>query len=82
MLRNRVRRAVKVGDGVAGFASVLVRLGRKLSVVCVFVAIQAGRKLHFIQGLLTGGNVTFVAFHLCVHSLQGILRRSVLLHAE
>src|ERR1700681_469985 len=42
VLRNRVSRAVKVGHRVAGFASVFVRLGRKLSVVCVFVAIQAG----------------------------------------
>jgi len=82
MLRDCVCGAVKVGHGVAGFASVLVRSGRKLSIVCVLVAILARRELHFVHGLLAGGNVTLVAFHFCVHSLQGILRRGVLLDPE
>jgi hypothetical protein len=82
MFRNSESGAMKVGHSVAGFASVLVRCGSKLSVVCVLVTIQAGRKLNLIYSLLPSGNVTFAAFHLCMHSLQGVLGRSVLLHAE
>jgi hypothetical protein len=82
MFRNGEGGAMKVGHGVAGFASVLVRGGGKLSVVGVLVTIQTGRKLNLIYSLLAGGNVTFAAFHLGMHALQGVLGRSVLLHAE
>lgn len=82
MFRNGVCRAVKIRDSVAGFASVLVRLGRKLSIMRVFVAIQASRELDLVYGFLAGGNVTLVAFHFCVPSQQGVLRHSVLLDAE
>jgi hypothetical protein len=82
MLRNGEGGAMKVGHGVAGFASVLVRGGGKLSVVGVLVTIQTGRKLDLIYGLLPGGDVTFAAFHLGVHALQGVLGGSVFLRAE
>src|ERR1700722_8461147 len=82
MLRDCVCRTVKIGDGVAGFAPVLVRSGGKLSIVGVLVAILTGRELHFVYGLLAGRNVTLVAFHLGVHSQQGVLRRRVLLDSE
>jgi hypothetical protein len=82
MLRNGEGGAMKVGHGVAGFAPVLVRGGSKLAVVGVLVTIQAGGKFDLIYGFLPSGNVTFAAFHLCMHTLQGILGGSVLLHTE
>jgi hypothetical protein len=82
MLRNGEGGAMKVGHGVAGFATILVWGGLKLTVVGVLVTIQAGGKFDLIYGLLPGGDMTFATFHLCMHALQGVLGRSVLLHAE
>src|ERR671924_586816 len=62
MFGDRKGRAVKIQNGMAVFTAVLVRRGRKLSVVGVFVAIRAGGEFHFVNRVFSGGEVALVAF--------------------
>lgn len=63
MFGDGERRAVKIQYGMAVFAPVLVRRGRKLAVVRVFVAIRAGREFHFVNGVFPGRQMAFPTFH-------------------
>lgn len=66
-------RAVKIGDRMAGLASVLEGLSRKLAVVGVFVAVRARSKLHFVNRVLACGQMTLVAIYFCVLPFQRVL---------
>jgi hypothetical protein len=61
---------MEIGHGVAFLAAIFVRLGGKLIIVGIFVAIEAGGELHLVNGLFTGGNVAFGAFHGDVLALE------------
>lgn len=63
MIGDRKCRTVKVLHGVAALAPVLIRCSLKLPFVDIFVTVQAGRKFHFVNRILTGGNVAFRAIH-------------------
>lgn len=80
--RDRERRAVKIGNGMAWLALILVRLRGKLPIVGIFVAIHARRKLHLVNRLLARRNVALRALHGDVHPLQRVFRSRVFLHAE
>lgn len=82
MLGDREGRAVEIHNGMAVFTPVLVRGGRKLSVVGVFVAIRAGGEFHFVNRVFADGNVTLVAFHFGVLSFQRIFGSRMFLDAK
>ena len=63
--------------GVAILATILVRGGGKLLVMCILVAVRARRKLHFVESILPGRRVAFVAGDGCVFSLERIVRSRV-----
>ena len=73
---------MEIDDGVAGFAAIVIRSGGKLIVVRILVAIVAGFKFDFVDGVFARGNMALGAFHFYVHSLERIARRVVLFHAE
>ena len=82
MLRHRERRLVETLDGVAVFASIVVRRTRKLVVMRILVAVEARCKLHFVNRIFARWQVALVAFHLNVFPLERIFRCDVLFHAE
>ena len=63
---------MKVLDGVAVLAAVLVRRTRELPVVLIFMAVQASRELNFIYRVLAGGNMALIAIYPRVLPLQGV----------
>ena len=65
-------RAMKIHDGVATLAAILIRSAGKLSIVRVLVTIAAVREFDFVQRFFAGWNMAFRAFHLRVHSFQRI----------
>ena len=69
VLGNRIGGTMPVDNGVAVFAAVPVRCGSKLVVVCVFVAVGAGRELHFVDGVFAGRSVTLCALYFEVFAL-------------
>jgi len=73
---------MKVLNGVAIFATILVRSCGKLFVMRVLMAIRAGREFHFVNGLLAGGSVTFVTSDSRMFAFERIVRSGVLLHAK
>ena len=73
---------MKVLYGVAILAAILVGRGGELLVVRVLMAIRARRELHFVDGVLAGRRVAFVASDGRMFSLERIMRRRVLLHAK
>jgi len=75
-------RAMEVLYGVAILATILIGSGGKLLVMRVLVAIRARRELHFVEGLLPGRRVAFVAGDSRVFSLERIVRGCVFLHAK
>ena len=82
VLSDRERTPVKVDDGVARFAAVVVRRGGKLIVVRILVAIGASFEFHFIDGVFARGNMALRAFYLNVFALEGVAGSVVLFHAE
>ncbi len=82
VLGNGKRRAMKVLYGMAILATVLVRSGGKLLVVRVPVAIRARRELHFVNGVLAGRRVAFVASDGRMLALERIMRCRMLFHAK
>lgn len=73
MHRQRESRLVKILNGVAVLALVLIRGGGELAVVRIFVAIRASRELHLVNRVLPCGQMTLVALYFCVLSFQRIL---------
>lgn len=69
MHRHRIGRLVEILYGVTFFALVLVRRGGELLVMRIFVAVQAGGKLDFVDRIFAGRQMALVAFHLDVFSL-------------
>ena len=79
---NRKHRTVKVLNGVAAFAAIIVRSGGKLAGVNVFVAVHAVCELHVVDCRLAGREVALRAFHLGVLAFQRVVRACVFLHSE
>lgn len=69
---NGIGRAMKVLDGVAVLAAVLVTRTGELPVVLIFMAVQASRKLDLIYGVLAGRNMALIALNPRVLPLQGV----------
>ena len=82
VLGDRERRAMKVLYRVAVLAAILVGRGGKLLVMRVLMAIRARRELHFVDSVLAGRRVAFVASDGRMFSFQRIMRCRVLLHAK
>ena len=82
VLGNRECRAMKVLYGMAILATVLIGSGGKLFVMRVLMAIRAGREFHLVEGVFSGGRMTFVAGDGGMFSFQRIVRSRVLFHAE
>lgn len=69
MLGNGEGSTMKIGDGVARFAAIIVGCGGELIVVRVLVAIGAGRELYVVNGVFAcrdvaarTGNAEVLAF--------------------
>ena len=82
VLGDGERRTMKVLNRVAILATVLVRRRGKLTVVRVLVAIRASREFHFVNRVLAGRRVTFVAGDGRMLSFERIVRCRVFLHAK
>jgi hypothetical protein len=82
MIGNREGGAVKVLHGMATLTFILIRCGLKLPFMRILVAVQTGRKLHFVNGIFACGSVAFRAIYRGVLAQQGIFRRGVFFHAE
>lgn len=67
---------------MAPFAGVKVRRSGELSIVLVFVAIGAARKLNLEKRVFPFGDMTFRALHREVLSLQGVRRGRMLFRRE
>ena len=63
---------MKVLDGVAILAAVLVRRTRELPVVLISMAVQTSCELNFIYGVFAGGNMALIARYVRVLPLQGV----------
>ena len=74
--------AMEIDDGVAGFATMVIRRSGKLVIVRILVTIIAGFKFDFVDGVFARGNMALDAFHFYVHSLERIAGRVMLFHAE
>lgn len=82
VIRDRKRGAVKIQDGMATLAAVLIGSGGKLPIVRIFVAIQTGGEFHFVHRILACRNVALGALDGNVLALQRILRRGVFVDAK
>jgi len=82
VLGNGERRAMKVLYGMAILAAVLVGSGGELLVMRILMAIRAGRELHFVDCVLAGRRMAFVASDSRMLSFERIVRRHMLLHAK
>jgi len=82
VLGNGKRRAMKVLNGMAILAAVLVWSGGKLLVMRVLMAIRAGREFNFVQSVFAGRRVAFIASDGHMFSFERILRRRVLFHSK
>ena len=76
------RGAMKILNGVATLAAVLIRRGGELPFVNIFVAVQAGGEFHLVNSILPRWNVALIALNDRVLAQQGILRRGMLFHAK
>ncbi len=74
--------AMEIDNRVAGFTTIVVWGGSKLIVVGILVAIGAGFKLNFVDGVFARGNVAFRAFYLYMLSFEWIARGVVFFHPE
>ena len=82
VLGNGERRAMKIFYGVAILAAIEVQSGSKLLVMRILMTISACPELYFVNSVLAGGRVAFVASDGRMFSLQRIMRRQVLLHTK
>lgn len=82
MLGDRVRGAMEVLHGVAALAFIEIRRGDELAIVCIFMAIRAGREFHFVNRVFACGQMALGAFHGDVLALQRVIGIVVLFHAE
>lgn len=82
VLCNRIRRTVKIFDGMAVLATILVRRCGELLVMGVLVTIHAGREFDLIDSVLASGRVALLASDSSVFSFQRIVGSRVLLHAK
>jgi len=82
VLRNGEGRTMKVFYSVAILATILVGSSGKLLVMRILMAIRASRELHFVECVLAGWRVAFVASDGRMFSLERVMRRRVLLYAE
>jgi len=82
VLCNRERGAMKVLYGVAILATILVGSGGKLLVMRILVTIRTRRELHFVDGVLAGRRVAFVARNGRMFALQRIMRVCVFFYAK
>lgn len=82
VFRDGERRAMKVFNCVAVLATILVGGGGKLFVMRVLMAIRAGREFYFVESVLAGWRVAFVASDGRVLSFQRIVRCRVLFNAK
>ena len=73
---------MEINDSVAGFAAIVIGSGSELIVVWILVAIEAGFKLNYVDGVLACRDMAFGAFYFYVHTFQWIGRRIVLFHSE
>src|SRR5271165_6621902 len=64
--------AMEILHGVARLAAVVVRSGSKLIVVGVLVAVAAVFKLHFVDGVFSGGEVALLTLDGNVSALERI----------
>lgn len=79
---NSVSREMKVLNGVAVLAAVLVWCGSKLPIVLVLMAIEAGRELHLIYCVFPSGQMALFAFDGNMFAFQRVLGGVVLFYAE
>jgi len=63
---------MKVLDGVAVLAAVLVRRTRELPVVLIFMAVQTSRELNLVYGVLAGRKMALIALYPRVLALQRV----------
>ena len=82
MSGNRKCRTVKILHGVAAFTTVMIRSSGKLPFVDIFVTIQAGGKLHIVEGILACLNVALIACHVGMFAQQRVFRGGMLFHAK
>lgn len=82
MLRNAICRPVKIRNRVALVAVVLVRLRYKLVIVCVFMAIRAGREFYFVDRRFAGRRMALGTIDPGVRALKRVFRRRVLLEVK
>lgn len=82
MFRDGKSRAMEILNGMTAFTLVQVRSSSKLVVMGVFVAVQAGCELHFVDGVLASWEMALTTLNSDVLSAQGIAGGVVLLHAE
>jgi len=73
---------MKIHHGVAVFTAIIVGCAGELTVVHVFVAVDAIRVFHLVNRVLASGQVTFIAFHFRVLAVEGVARRSVFLDTK
>lgn len=73
---------MKVQDGVTALAFIQIRLGCKLIVVSIFMAIRASREFHLVNRVFTCGKMAFAAFDCDVLALQRVIGSVVFLHTE
>src|SRR5579862_2300361 len=73
---------MKILNGVAILAAVLEGRGGKLFVMGVLMAIRARSKLHFVEGVLPGRGMAFVAGNGGMFAFKRIVRGCVLLYTK
>ena len=78
MLGDRKRRSMKILYGVAFLTVILIGSGGKLLVMRVLMAIQARLKFHFVESILAGRRVAFLAGNGRVFSVERVFRCGVL----
>jgi hypothetical protein len=82
MLCNRKCGAVKILNGMAAFASVLIGCGLKLPFMRVLVAIQAGSKLHFVNRIFARWKMAFCAIYGGMLAQQRVVGAGMLFYAK
>jgi len=73
---------MKILNGVAILAAVLEGRGGKLFVMGVLMAIRARSELHFVEGVLPGRGMAFVASNGGMFAFERIVRGCVLLYTK
>lgn len=82
MFRQCEQGAMEVLYGMAAFAPVPIRCGRKLAIVGVLVAVHTICEFHFVDRVFARWNVTLRAFHPDVPALERVFRSDMFLYPE